>query len=131
MAKRKAKGKAAAEGRELTAVIEADVVLNDQAAYQALQCILEGQHEKDVLEMLVQEFPKVDRAKTLAAVMDHLAGLSHADPDAVRGWCLAALREVYNRAMQASSFQDAIRCIKELERMAAKNRPPQAEEPGP
>jgi DNA-binding SARP family transcriptional activator len=102
----------------------ADPVMTDPAAYQTLKWILEGHHERDVLAALAETHPTADPHRTLAAVMRHLAALAGADPVILRGFAYAAYRELYARALATGDLANAIRCVKELERLAAQNPPP-------
>ena len=99
-------------------MIPSDPTLTNEAAYQTLKWILEGQHERDILEAIRQKFPKEDPQTTLAAVIQHLIALAGADPVVLRGFALAAYREIYYRAMQIGDFANALRCVKELARAA-------------
>jgi len=97
--------------------------LTNEAAFQALRWLVEGQHEKHVLEALAAQFPAADPAATLDAVMAHLAAIAAADPIILRGFALAAYREIYQRCMATGDFPTAIRCVKELDRIAAPQLP--------
>lgn len=98
----------------------ADLILTDEAAYQTLKWVLDGQHERDILEAIGHKYPNADPRKTLDAVMDHLTALAGADPTILRGFAMAAYREIYCRALTIGDFANAIRCVKELSNLAGR-----------
>lgn len=116
---------------EAAAEPPADPVLVDPAAYQALKWILEGHHERDILAALATEHPTANPTRTLNAVMIHLAALANADPVILRGFAFAAYRELYARCIAIGDMANAIRCVKELDRLASATLPPTTDQPPP
>ena len=91
---------------------------NDPATYQTLKWITAGHDEKQIREALAAKYPDADPAKTLRAVMEHLANVGAADPQVIDGWCFESARDLYQKMVEVGDFANALRAIKEIHRLA-------------
>jgi hypothetical protein len=83
-------------------------------AVAVLQWLITGASEHDVLEALHAKYPNADTRKTMAAVREHLAAEGNPDTDALRGWVLAAYRELYRRMLEVGDFDGARKTLKNI-----------------
>jgi hypothetical protein len=79
-----------------------------------LQWLIAGAAEHDIIEALRAKYPDADPRQTLAAVRDHLAAEGQPEPDALRGWVLVSLRELYRRMLEVGDFDGARKVLKNI-----------------
>lgn len=90
----------------------------DPATYQVLKWLLSGADEQQIREALADQFPKANADRCLAAVMSHFEAIAEADRSVIRGWCLEAFRDLYQRSLAIGDFGTALKAIKELSRLS-------------
>lgn len=76
--------------------------------------LLRGASETQVAEALRAEYPRARHDATMAAVQEHLAAAGQPDPDAVRGWALLSLRQLYQKQLEAGDFDGCRKSIAEI-----------------
>lgn len=79
-----------------------------------MQWLVTGASETDVLEALRVKYPAADPRDTMAAVREHFAAEGTPDTDALRGWVLIALRELYRRMLEVGDFDGARKVLKDI-----------------
>jgi hypothetical protein len=79
-----------------------------------LQWLIGGASEHDIVEALRHKYPDADARQTIAAVRDHLAVEGQPQPDALRGWVLVSLRELYRRMLEVGDFDGARKVLKNI-----------------
>jgi len=84
------------------------------APVAVLQWLVSGASEHDIVEALRAKYPDADARQTLAAVREHLAAEGQPQPDALRGWVLVSLRELYRRMLEVGDFDGARKVLKNI-----------------
>jgi len=84
------------------------------APVAVLNWLVSGASEHDILDALRAKYPDADARKTLAAVRNHLAAEGQPQPDALRGWVLVSLRELYRRMLEVGDFDGARKVLKNI-----------------
>lgn len=86
--------------------------------------ILDGQTLENVREALAQIYPHTNPEKTITEALQSFAAMAQQPADAVRGWCLAATRDLYRKLNSVGDYTGALRAVQLLDRLAAGNRAP-------
>ena len=84
------------------------------APVAVLQWLISGASEHDIVEALRQKYPQANARQTLAAVRDHLAVEGQPEPDALRGFVLVSLRELYRLMLEVGDFDGARKVLKNI-----------------
>jgi hypothetical protein len=84
------------------------------APVAVLQWLVSGASENDVMEALRAKYPAVDARGVMAAVRDHLAAEGQPHADALRGWLIVSLRELYRRMLEVGDFDGARKVLKDI-----------------
>lgn len=93
---------------------ETQIATQPPAPVAVLQWLISGASEADVLEALRVKYPTADPRQTMAAVRDHLAAEGQPEPDALRGWVLVSLRELYRRMLEVGDFDGARKVLRNI-----------------
>lgn len=84
------------------------------APIAVISWLLRGANEQQISEALRAEYPRARHDATMAAVQEHLAAAGQPDPDAVRGWALLSLRQLYQKQLEAGDFDGCRKSISEI-----------------
>lgn len=76
--------------------------------------LLRGANEQQISEALRAEYPRAKHDQTMQQVQEHLAAAGQPDPDAVRGWALLSLRQLYQKQLEAGDFDGCRKSIAEI-----------------
>jgi len=83
-------------------------------AIAVLQWLVSGASENDVVEALRAKYPGADARAVMAAVRDHLTAEGQPEADALRGWVLVSLRELYRRMLETGDYDGARKVLKDI-----------------
>ena len=83
--------------------------------------LLEGHSLPEIEEACSIHFPKHDSKSLLNLAAKPFSEYSKEPEDAVRGWCLAAARDLYRKLASVGAYADALRAVKLVADLAAKN----------
>lgn len=80
--------------------------------------MLAGHSGYDVTEAAVAKFPAYDTQAILAAAADHFrrAGVAEAEP--IRGFCIEAYRDIYQKSLAIGDLSTALKALARLEKTA-------------
>lgn len=82
---------------------------------QTVKWILAGEREFDVIAAAVAQWPDQNVPQLLGAVAEYFRQLAHInDTDVIRGWCFAAVQEIYRKALENNQPFVALQAVKRL-----------------
>ncbi len=97
----------------------------ERAVERLLELAVSGAGAAAIVEAVNAEFPKLSIDDLGPALKQRLElETSSASPAAVRGWAFLCYRRIYEQAMKAGSWGDAIRAVKETVALAGTCRAP-------
>jgi len=82
--------------------------------HEILQWVLDGNDEFSVREAMAAKFPAMDADAAISEIVAYLSEAGQASGDVVRGFCLEAYRDLYERMRTDGDLINAARVIKEL-----------------
>jgi hypothetical protein len=85
--------------------------------------LLEGHSIPEIREACASAFPKHDCQALLELAAKPFLEYSREPEDLVRGWCLGAARDLYRKLNSVGAYADALRAVKLIADVAAKNAP--------
>ena len=68
-------------------------------------------------------YPTEDPDKLIALVSARLAHLPDANPEFIRGWCMAATRNLYHKMNSVADYAGALAAVKLLDKLNDKSKP--------
>lgn len=83
--------------------------------------LLEGHSLPEIRGACALMFPKHPCDALLELAAKPFAEYSKQPEDLVRGWCLAAARDLYRKLNSVGAYADALRAVKLISDLAAKN----------
>lgn len=82
---------------------------------QVIQWVLKGHREHEIEETVRETWPDQNLEALWSAIGKHFLELAHAeDPDAVRGWAIAATQDVYAQMRSVGDLVGSLRAIRQL-----------------
>ena len=88
----------------------------------AHEMLIRGESAADVTRLLADQFPTVTASKAMSAAVDRFSLVASPDPQTIIGWAFEAYREIYRKSLTLDDSTNAIRAIKELTALEARNR---------
>lgn len=76
--------------------------------------LTEGHSDHDVEQALRELYPGVDAREAEGKLLERLEDLGRPSRDALRGWCLAAYRRLYRKAVEIGDISTAAKIVKEI-----------------
>lgn len=81
---------------------------------QTLVWLLDGARDAEILASVAEHWPGQSTEALLLAVAGKLSEAAETDPDLVRGFCIEATRNVYQKMLAVGDLTGALRAIKQL-----------------
>ena len=81
--------------------------------------ILRGHGEKHLREALAAYYPDQSPEDLISQAADHFRSAGEADGTMVRGFCIEAYRQLYQKALDMADYTTALKALQRLERTAA------------
>lgn len=91
-----------------------------EALHQLNGWILKGNCEHDLREAIAQFFPHLSAEELLRKAAEHFQLAGESDPQAVRGFCIEAYRDLYRRCIEIGDFTTALKALARLETTSRK-----------
>lgn len=107
--------KKAEQSTELATVPE----LPPERINQVVNWIVAGGSDYDVNDAIVKTWEDAQAKPLIIAAMQRIAESADAEPAVIRGWCVEATRNVYQKALDANDLATALRAIKQLQSLFA------------
>ena len=89
-------------------------VETEKAINQVILWMIAGNRGEDIKEALSKEFPSQDEGKVIASAAEHFKKLANSNDNVLRGWCLDATRDIYQKMVSIGDFSGALKAIKQL-----------------
>ena len=84
--------------------------------------LVEGQRVEDISNAVNSQWPKLDTHKLIAQAVEKFALTSRCDRSVLIGWAFEAYREIYRHLLTEGNYEGAMKAVKELTVLEAKNR---------
>lgn len=81
--------------------------------------MLQGASAYDINEAFAEKFPGLSVAAVLAAAAAHFRAAGVAEVEPIRGFCIEAYREIYQKALAIGDLSTALKALARLEKTAA------------
>lgn len=80
--------------------------------------MLQGHSGYDVTEAVATKFPQYRPADVLRSAADHFRRAGVAEPEPIRGFCIEAYREIYQKSLAIGDLSTALKALARLEKTA-------------
>lgn len=87
---------------------------------QVFGWIISGAAEHEIIEAIDKLWPDAKPKPLIAAAMKRITAEADVDRATLMGWCIAATRAIYQRAVEAGDHAAALRAVKQLELIGRK-----------
>ena len=101
----------------MTSTDNSEIACSVPAGQQVYEWLLAGHSAEDIRQAGAGRYPGENIDALIVESLDRFTELASADSDTIRGWCLAAYRDLYKKMVAIGDYSGAIRAVKELERM--------------
>jgi hypothetical protein len=93
---------------------------------QVRQWLIDGARDHAVIESTRKAWPEwsADPMPLLMAALGEIRDSADFDSTTLLGWCFEATKDVHRRMIEAGDYAGALRAIRQLADMAAKQPPP-------
>lgn len=81
---------------------------------ETIKWILAGHAEPDIVDAIVQKWPKQKTKPLIAKAIQQIAKAGEIDTNLVFGFCFEATREIFRKASEVGDHQTALRALKQL-----------------
>ena len=97
----------------------------DNSVETVVRFLLDGAGGRDIAEFLQNGgLSAAAAADVIDAAFEHMVDAANIDPEARRGWCIEAMRDIYRRLVESGDYTGAIRAIKEISILSGANKRP-------
>ena len=88
--------------------------LDPSRVEQVIQWLISGNRDAHIVEAIRETWPDQPLDPLIAAACAQLVEAGNIEPDAIKGWCLEATRELYRRMLEVGDLVGALRAVKTL-----------------
>lgn len=81
---------------------------------QVIQWLIAGNRDLHIVEAIRETWPDQALDPLIATACAQLMDAGQVEPDAVKGWCLEASRELYRRMLEVGDLVGALRAVKQV-----------------
>jgi hypothetical protein len=98
---------------------------------QVRQWLIDGHRDHSIIESTRTTWPEwsADPMPLISAALDQIAKSADFDSATLAGWCFEATKDVHRRMIESGDYAGALRAIRQLADMAAKQPPPDLDSP--
>lgn len=83
-----------------------------------IEWITRGYGERDLAAAIAEYFPDESAEALIGQAAEHFIRAGEADKTMIRGWCIEAYRNIYQRSLDMGDYTNALAAVKCLEKTA-------------